>query len=339
MTLNPVLLMKMKKILDEKGKPAQENVRQFIKDYFKNSSQISRALRYFSNGALRRCMPIFPALISLSCEAAGGKGKDTIEFGEAIVLLTGAADLHDDVIDQSFSKGTNMTVFGKFGSNVTILAGDVLLVEGIKKLHRQENLTNKKFGKKITDLITSAIIEISNAETEEFSLRKKGFQIKPADYQKIIWQKAAVPELSMRVGAILGGDDLETVDSLSQFGRTFGYVTVVIDEFANVFDKDELINRLKNECPPLPIDYLLQNQKNKKELEQFLLSDFSNDEAHKRLIEMIKDSAELQKIRESLVATVDRELQKMKKITQGETLEALETVLMAPLVYLDNLFL
>src|SRR5665647_614070 len=126
MPSNSALISKMKKILLQKSQPSQENARRSILHNFKDNSQVSQALRYFSNGALKRCLPVFPAIMSISWEAAGGINQDISAFGEAIVLLTGAADLHDDVIDKSILKGSNETVFGKFGLNVAILAGDIL---------------------------------------------------------------------------------------------------------------------------------------------------------------------------------------------------------------------
>lgn len=338
MPSNSALLSKMKMILIQKGQHSQVNARHSILHNFKDNSQISIALRYFSNGALKRCLPVFPAIMSISCEAAGGINQDISAFGEAIVLLTGAADLHDDVIDQSILKGSNETVFGKFGLNVTILAGDILLVEGIVKLNKEAKLIDPKKAEMIIDLVTSAIIEVSKAESEEFKLRAKGFEIKPVDYQKIIWQKAAVPELAMRVGAVLGNGNLETINSLSRFGRTFGYVTTVVDEFTNVLDTDELTNRLKNECPPLPITYLLQNPKSKQTLKLLLKSDFSKEAEHIKLIEMIKKSTDLQKIRKNLVKSINVEVQEMKRFTKGETFDSLETLLTAPLICLDDIY-
>jgi len=338
MASNPTLSLKMRKILVEKGEHAKKNARQHILDNFKDNSQISRALRYFSDGALKTSLPFFPAMIAISCEAAGGTIEETVAFGEAIVLLTGAADLHDDIIDQSVFKGSNKTVFGKFGSNVTILAGDTLIVEGITKLYRQATLIGKIRGEAVIEAVTSAIFEISKAETFEFKLRNKGFNIKPADYQRIIRQKATVPELAMRMGAILGNGDLETINILSQCGRTCGYATSVVQEFVDVLDCDELINRFRNECPPLPIVYLLQNQKFQEKVKPFLQTGFLNEETHQKLIDIVKNSIGLQKIQEKLILSVNIELQKIKRVAQGKTLEELETLLLAPLSYLADLF-
>ena len=83
-----------------------KNARKKMLLNFKDDSYTSQALRYFSKVTLHNALPVFPALISMSCEAVGGDTEKTTPFGEAIVLISAAADLHDDVIDQSFVKGT-----------------------------------------------------------------------------------------------------------------------------------------------------------------------------------------------------------------------------------------
>ena len=64
-----------------------------------------------------------PALIALCCMAAGGKPAQTSKIGAALVLLTGAADLHDDMIDESIIKGGKQTAYGKFDKNLEFKTG------------------------------------------------------------------------------------------------------------------------------------------------------------------------------------------------------------------------
>ena len=47
---------------------------------------------------------LHPTLIALSCEAVGGKKELTVKMGAAVVLLAGAADIHDDIMDKSLRK-------------------------------------------------------------------------------------------------------------------------------------------------------------------------------------------------------------------------------------------
>ena len=79
---------------------------------------------------------LHPALLALACEAVGGKTQDTVEVGAALVLLAGGADLHDDIIDGSTVKDGKPTVLGKYGKDLTVLAGDALLFEGFYLLQK-----------------------------------------------------------------------------------------------------------------------------------------------------------------------------------------------------------
>ena len=88
---------------------------------------------------------LHPALLSLSCEAVKGKPEATTNVAAAFVLLAGSADLHDDIIDQSVVKDSKPTVFGKFGKDLTVLAGEILLFKGLYSLHEAcETLPTKQ---------------------------------------------------------------------------------------------------------------------------------------------------------------------------------------------------
>ena len=104
---------------------------------------LGEALRYFFESWFD---VLYTTLISLSCEAVGGNRNETVKLGAAIIILAGGADIHDDIIDKSTSKGSTPTVFGKFGQDIAILAGDALLFKGIYLLHEAcESLpANKK---------------------------------------------------------------------------------------------------------------------------------------------------------------------------------------------------
>jgi len=99
----------MYRIFNKRGNTALKKARDLILLNCKGNTDVSQALRYFSKVTLQNALPVFPALISLECEAVGDNPKKTMPFSEAIVLVNGAADLHDDVIDKTFRKGANLT--------------------------------------------------------------------------------------------------------------------------------------------------------------------------------------------------------------------------------------
>lgn len=297
---------------------------------FKDNSYSSQALRYFSKVTLKNALPVFPALISMSCEAVGGEAEKTVPFGEAVVLISAAADLHDDVIDQSSVKGSKQTVLGKFNTSTAILAGDILLTQGFRQLTEAAELIPREQSKEIIKLVSEAVSEICTAEDLEVQLRSR-LDLTPNEFNEVIRRKAVVPELTMKIGAILGGGDPKDVKSLGQFGRIYGVNSIIIEEFADLLDIEELRNRLNNECPPLPVLYALQNPQIKANLLPLLIGDLLNESAHEKIIQTILASTEVHVLQKILVSNAESQLKKLPKVVKGKIREELEDLLLVPL--------
>ena len=328
----------MYRIFNQRGNITLEKARDLILLNCKSDTDVSRALRYFSKVTLQNALPVFPALISLACEAVGGNPKKTMPFAEAFVLITAAADLHDDVIDKSFQKGVNLTVMGKFGAHIAILAGDALLSQGISQLCKESGRIETEKGDLITNLLMEAIIEICNAEASEFQLVKSRLHFSPKEYYLVIKHKAVVPELAMKIGAILGNGSPRKVESLGQIGRIFGIMSIIIEEFIDMFDENELKNRIKNGCPPLPLMYALHSTKTRKVLLP-MMGNLSDKEVHNKIIDIVVSCSEVQNLmKKNLTLSIDNELLKINKLSIWKTKSEIETLLLALQNYLNNLF-
>jgi len=250
----------MKRIVNQRGSKASEIAKQEILSKFASSDDVSRALKHFAEVTFRGALPVFPALVSISCEAVGGEPDKTNSIGGAITLMAGAADLHDDVIDESPVKNGRQTVFGKFGKDVAILAGDALLAWGLNRLQKACESLPREQGPRILDLITQAILEISQAEALERKLRA-GKHLSMKACMEVINLKSIVPEVNMKIGVVLGNGNNNMVETLGHYGRVFGIVSTVAEEFMDVIEREELQNRLRNDYPPLPFLCALQKPK------------------------------------------------------------------------------
>ena len=326
----------MIRIINQRGNMALEKARNLILLNCKGNSDVSQALRYFSKVTLQNALPVFPALTSLACEAVGENPKKTIPFSEAFVLVTGAADLHDDVIDKTLQKGTNLTVLGKFGAPVSILAGDVLLSQGISQLNEESSRIETEKGDLIKNLLMEAILEICEGEAHEAQLTKRGFHLMPNEYYSVITHKAVVPELAMKMGAIIGNGGPRNIKSLGQIGRSFGIISIIIEEFTDIFDQNELRNRIENGCPPLPLIYALQATKTKKVLLP-MLGNLLDEEVHDRIVETVLSCSKVQGfIKKKIASSINYELLKVRKHASWKTQEEIESLFLALLEYLND---
>ncbi len=201
-----------------------------------------------------------PALIRLSCEAVGGDAKLASLVGEALIMICGAFELHDDIIDKSYLRGPRRrkTILGKYGVNVALLAGDGLLIKGFSLLSKlYETSLPKELARSVIDLVCECFTELGSAEALELKFFGS-LDIKLSSYLKVLRLKAADVEAYTRIGALLGGGSSEEVEALGRYGRLLGMMVIVRDELKDLLEYgSELLSRIRNEYLPLPLIYAL----------------------------------------------------------------------------------
>ncbi len=295
----------MKKVIEifrERGQEALEFARKTIREEEVTFKPLREALDYFM---INWQDVMHPTLVSLACEAVGGKPESTTHLSAAIVLLAGGADVHDDIIDQSKTKASKPTVFGKFGQDIAILAGDALLVKGTYVLHEACETLPKNKKQEILKIIKHAFFEVSDAEAKEASFRGR-LDLSGQEYLEIIRHKVAAGEASTRIGVIIGGGSEEESEALGHFGRTFGVLMTVRDEFVDMFEPDELKNRMERECLPLPI-LLSFRDKEKTDTILKLLKEKLTDDNIDKILDIVLNSDGISELKENMKSWIKQE--------------------------------
>ncbi len=135
MSTNEKLLQQVNAILLKRSKKAIESAKKAVSQEQIKDPKLREALHYFMEEICADAS--HPTLLSLACEAVGGNPDKTVGVAKAIVLLTGAADIHDDIIDQSQTKDLKPTIYGKFGKDIAIVAADILWIKGMLTLNEE----------------------------------------------------------------------------------------------------------------------------------------------------------------------------------------------------------
>ena len=301
-------------LLRERGKEALKIAKEVAQQEKIGYQPIKEAINYFIEEVFKDITQ--PGLLSLYCEAVGGKSDVTIQVGASIVLLVGAADLHDDLIDGSKTKNQKSTVLGKFGKDISILAGDALLIKGIYLLHEATAGYPATKRNAILKLIKQAFFNLSSAEAEEASHRGKN-DLTAEQYLKIIEKKVAVSEATARIGSILGGGTHNDLETLSEVGRILGLLSIMRDEFIDVFEAEELENRFANEILPLPILYVFRNPEKKKEIVKLLGKSKVNNKKTEKILDIVMESKEADELRQIMKSEIRAAIQCLGKLKTG----------------------
>jgi len=320
------LMEKVKRLLEERGRKAYEVAKEQILNEEIEYEPVRDALEYFIEELWHNFQ--HPALLSLACESVGGKPEDTTFIGAALVLLTGAADIHDDIIDQSEIKGSKPTVFGKFGRDIALLVGDALLLKGFILLSKACEVLPKKQGETIINLVREAFFEIGIAEAKEASF-KGNWDLAAEEYLDIIRMKAAIADVSARIGAIVGGGSASEIEALSRYGRTLGILATIRDDYIDVFEPEEIKNRAENECLPLPVLYAFRDKKVKNRIIGVLQKrELGEDDAYV-IVETIAETQDMQTLREEIRVFLENGVKYLKIIGNQKVNNTLEKMLHA----------
>jgi geranylgeranyl diphosphate synthase type I len=308
------LTLETKRLLWEKGREGLEMARKIMSEEEIPSSTLRSATDYFMASWED---VLHSALLELTCEAVGGKPNSANQIGAALILMAGGADIHDDVIDESAFKYGRETVFGKFDRDIAVLTGDAFIVTGLNLLHEACEKLSTNVRAEVLRLVRKAFFGISSAEAKESALRKEG-SIVPEEYLEMIKTKSAVSEATARIGAIIGGGSDEEVEILAGFGRCFGILMTVKDEFIDIFELEEMRNRLKNEWLPLPILYTMKDKEKASELVLLLRNGRLTKRKLERVLEIVLESEGTDQLRKEMCDMIKAQEEKLRFIERNQ---------------------
>jgi geranylgeranyl pyrophosphate synthase len=210
-----------------------------------------------------------PGLFSMACETVGGDPDDVVSTQAAIAMMTAAFDIYDDIIDKSKVKHKIPTVYGKFGAEMALLLGNAFLIEGFKLFVDSAVILPKEKEKSALEKLKRLVFEVGNAHAVEVGLKERK-SVTPDDYVKITEMKAASIEADMYLGALFGGGKDTEVDVLARVGRILGILATLRDDLIDVFDIEELRQRISAKDLPLPLLFAMQDQKKKTKVTNIL---------------------------------------------------------------------
>ena len=238
-------------------------------------------------------------LFSLSCEAVGGNPDDSVPIQASLAMIAAAFDLHDDILDQSETKHEKPTVYGKFGIELTLLLGNAFLIQGFMFLTKSiAEFAPGKLKERLLILKTN-LFEVGNAHALELGLKGKEIA-EPQKYMEFVKKKAASIEADMSLGAIFGGGTENEIKALGQYGRILGILTTLREEFIDVYETEELIQKINIERLPIPLVFAMQNEKTKIEINEIILKGKFSSKDSERLIKRVFETKEVKKLKREM---------------------------------------
>jgi geranylgeranyl pyrophosphate synthase len=169
----------------------------------------------------------------------------------------------------------------------------------------------------------AAFFEMGDAHALETSLRGKTVT-SPKEYLRIVEMKAASSEAVTKIGAIIGNGTKGEIEALARYGRIWGILSTIRNDFVDLFEIDELQNRMLNEILPLPILCAFEELSIKNKIVTILSKEKMTTKDLEVILKFVfeaRQTKELKKMLQELIAEAISCLATLKRSKPKATLE------------------
>jgi len=215
---------------------------------------INQVGEYIINSGGKR---LRPALVVLSAEAFGYRGKYHHDLAAVVEFIHTATLLHDDVVDESALRRGRETANALFGNSASVLVGDFLYSRAFQMMVEVGEM-------RVMQTLADATNTIAEGEVLQL-LNCHDADVDSANYMRVIHCKTAkLFEAAMRLGAILSHASAADEEAVASYGMHLGTAFQLVDDVLD-YSADEaqtgkhLGDDLAEGKPTLPLIYAMQH--------------------------------------------------------------------------------
>ncbi|MDR2926732.1 MAG: polyprenyl synthetase family protein [Cytophagaceae bacterium] len=143
--------------------------------------------------------------------------------------------LHDDLMDNSVMRRNQPTVHQKWGANTAILSGDAMLVQAYQLCTKAPaNVLHS-----VLSIFSKTALEVCEGQQYDMNFEMRD-NVSEVEYVEMIRLKTAVLlGGSLKIGAVIGGGDDESISRLYGFGCNAGLSFQLQDDWLDVFGNSD----------------------------------------------------------------------------------------------------
>ncbi|MEM3647732.1 MAG: polyprenyl synthetase family protein [Thermoproteota archaeon] len=185
---------------------------------------------------------IRPAVLMLSCEAAGGNPEDALNAAAAIELIHNYTLIIDDIIDHGEVRRGMPTLWRKYGLTMALLAA-VQYREVVSELLLKSRNSNRLLS--IVDHYVMRLVEGERLDVlfeqvgrddDPYVVEHRRMSVSFDDYVDMVVRKtSSLYEASAMMGAVEAGASENIVEAFRGFGLNLGISFQIVDDLLDLF--------------------------------------------------------------------------------------------------------
>jgi len=252
----------------------------------------------------------------LMLEIAGDR-LVVIKSAAIVEMIHAASLLHDDVIDDAYTRRGVASINATFGNKSAIMIGDILYSKAFYELI--------DIDRDVAKVISNAVVQLSIGERKDVAM-SNSFNTKKGEYKKMIYQKtAALIEAASEAAAILAKKDREIYKT---YGRNLGIAFQMIDDILDIISDEKTLgkpalNDFVEGKTTLPYIYLYEalNSSDKEKLKNMHKRVLSKDE-QEWILSKFKEHNIIEIAKKEAFSLVNEAIELMKSANE-KSLEAI----------------
>lgn len=161
-----------------------------------------------------------------------GTSLPVVKTAAVVEMIHAASLLHDDVIDDAYTRRSKPSINALYGNKTAIMLGDIIYSKGFFELNN--------ISPEVSRMVSNAVIQLSLGELKDVTLSRT-FNTDKEIYLEMIYQKtASLMEACAGAAALLAGKD---TTSYMTYGRNLGIAFQMIDDLLDITMDSETLGK------------------------------------------------------------------------------------------------
>lgn len=306
------------------------------RNLFSRVEHINEIVDYLEKNPGKKVRPLVLILVA---RALGYTGTRHIYFSVIIEMLHMATLLHDDVVDNSETRRSSLTVNKKWNNQTAVLLGDFIYSRAFQLMASLKNSA-------ALSVLADATNALAEGELIQSSNVRNVFTTKKEYMRTIECKTAVLFSAAAEIGAILGRTSCKVRKTLQQYGQCVGIVYQLVDDILDYTAKrNELGKQTGNDLlegkMTLPLLYALESDSSLRNLLSKVFKKKSTEklrtETFDKVKQIIVDTKSVQKVCAVALEFTDKAACYVSKIDSStDTVFYSEQLKNLPFLFLDK---
>ena len=180
-----------------------------------------------------------PTLLLMACNLFSEQPREALPAAAAVEVFHNFTLLHDDIMDNAEVRRGKPSVHRRWGANAAILSGDAMMIYAYSLLQQ----CDPHLLPALLETFNRMALEVCEGQQYDMDFERRE-SVDVQEYLKMIRLKtSALLVGSVKLGAMIGGADGESLDKLDRFATQLGLAFQLQDDLLDTYGDQKTLGK------------------------------------------------------------------------------------------------